>query len=362
MSELESKLNALRGLMQKKNVDVVLLQKVSSFAWATGGSSTAINISSSNGEGALLVTTKDQHLVANNIEAVRLTGEEELGKKGWGVFQFNWWESSKAVETLAPGLRLGSDTPMAGAVDLGAEIARLRAALLPVEQDRIREVSRLCASAMSQAIHAVRPGMTEFEIGSLLAKASLERGLEAIVNLIAVDERIHSYRHPTYTAKKLDRYAMIVLCGRKYGLVVSITRLIYFGKLPAELSRRAEACARVDAAMIAATLPGRTLGQVFSDTQAAYAAVGFDGEWKLHHQGGPAGYEAREFIAVPGSPDVVLNGQAYAWNPSITGVKSEDTVLVTAVGHEVMTEIPGWPVYEIEASQELIKRPKVLEV
>lgn len=362
MNELGTKLSALRGLMQQKNVDAVLLQKVSSFAWATGGSSTAINIASSNGEGALLVTAQDQYLVANNIEAVRLVGEEELGKKGWSVYQFNWWEGSKAIETLVPGLRLGSDTPMAGAVDLGADIARLRAALLPVEQDRIREVSQLCASAMSQAIHAVRPGMTEFEIGSLLAKASLERGVEAIVNLIAVDERIHSYRHPTYTAKKLDRYAMIVLCGRKYGLVVSITRLIHFGKLPTELSRRAEACARVDAAMIAATLPGRTLGQVFSDTQAAYTAVGFDGEWKLHHQGGPAGYEAREFLELPGSPDVVIAGQTYAWNPSITGVKSEDTILVTGDGHEVITEMPGWPVYEIEAGKEVIKRPKVLEV
>ena len=142
----------------------------------------------------------------------------------------------------------------------------------------------------------------------------------------------------------------------------SITRLVYFGKLPAELSRRAEACARVDAAMIAATLPGRTLAQVFGDTTAAYAEVGFDGEWKLHHQGGPAGYEAREYLELPGSSDVVLDGQAYAWNPSITGVKSEDTVLVTSPGHEVMTEIPAWPVYEIEAGKELIKRPRILEV
>lgn len=53
----------------------------------------------------------------------------------------------------------------------------------------------------------------------------------------------------------------------------------------------------------------------------AYAEAGFPDEWHLHHQGGPAGYEPREYVATPRSTDVVLVGQVYAWNPSITGTK-----------------------------------------
>jgi len=54
---------------------------------------------------------------------------------------------------------------------------------------------------------------------------------------------------------------------------------------------------------------------------------GFADEWKLHHQGGPAGYEPREFVATPITDNVISAGQVFAWNPSITGgVKSEDTV------------------------------------
>jgi hypothetical protein len=78
---------------------------------------------------------------------------------------------------------------------------------------------------------------------------------------------------------------MLVLCGRCWGLVCSITRLVHFGRLPDNLCRKAEAVARVDATFITATRPGRTLGEVFRRGMAAYAETGFPDEWRLHHQG-----------------------------------------------------------------------------
>jgi hypothetical protein len=78
---------------------------------------------------------------------------------------------------------------------------------------------------------------------------------------------------------------MLVLCGRCWGLVCSITRLIHFGRLPDKLCRKAEAVARVDATFITATRPGRTLGEIFWRGMAAYAETGFPDEWRLHHQG-----------------------------------------------------------------------------
>jgi len=186
--------------------------------------------------------------------------------------------------------------------------------------------------------------------------------MQAIVNLIAVDERIFNFRHPLPTDKKLDRYVMLVLCGRRWGLVCSLTRMVYFGKLPDDIRHKAEAVARVDATMIAATRPGRTLGQVFTSAQEAYAAAGYADEWRLHHQGGPAGYEPREYIATPGCKDKVVAGQVYAWNPSITGYKSEDSVLINESGFEVLTAIPGWPLVEVDVAGQIIERPDILIV
>jgi len=78
-------------------------------------------------------------------------------------------------------------------------------------------------------------------------------------------------------------------------------------------------------------------GEIFSVIQMAYADNGHANEWQLHHQGGSTGYAGREVFATPESTVRVREGQAFAWNPSITGVKSEDTVLCTAGGIEVLT-------------------------
>ena len=361
MKELEGKLDQIRRLLGERELDGLLLDRASSFAWATCGASSYINTASSTGAASLLITPSARYLIADNIEAPRLQKEENLAAQGWQLLTKHWYEPKDPAGDLMQGKRLGADGPRPGAADLSGELARMRAALTNEEGDRMRDLGRICAEAMDEAVRRVRPGQSEYDIAGLLAEAAESRGAQAIVNLIATDERIYSYRHPLPTNKTLDRYAMLVLCGRKWGLVCSITRLVYFGQLPGELRSKMEATARVDAAFIAATRPGSTLGDCFQVAVDAYGQEGFPEEWQLHHQGGPAGYEPREYVATPGSEDKVLAGQAYAWNPSITGTKSEDTVLVTSNGHEVLTAIPGWPTLKVSIGGEEIERPLILE-
>ena len=244
-----------------------------------------------------------------------------------------WYQPNSAAEKLLGNLRLGVDVPQPGAVDMSADLARLRRTLCPDEVVRFRELGQLCALAMDEAIRRVRPGMTEYEIAGLLGKATLARGAVPIVNLIATDERIFRFRHPLPTGKRMARYAMLVLCGRQAtGWSPRVTRLIHFGPLPDAVRRKAEACARVDATFIARTRPGARLGDVFHAAMDAYAAGGYPDEWQMHHQGGPASYAPRDFTVTPDSAEVVAENQAYAWNPSIAGVKSEDTILVGSCG------------------------------
>jgi antitoxin VapB len=359
-TELETKLAKLQETLNDQQLDALLLQKVDNFAWATCGGSSYINSADVMGVGALLITPSRRYLVTNNIEAPRFRQEEYLEEQGWEFVVSPWYEQDETITKLTNGLRLGADSAYPGAKDVNATLTSLRIDLLPEEQARFKEVSQGCAGAMHQAILRVELGMTEFEIAAILNEETQSRGILPIVNLVATDERIYTYRHPLPTGKRMQNYAMLVLCGRKHGLVCSLTRLVHYGPLTEELHRKAEAVAKIDADFIAATQPRKTLREIFKQAQAMYAEVGFADEWQLHHQGGPAAYNPREAIATPTSDIIVKTGQVYAWNPSITGVKSEDTILVNENGFEIISEIPGWPMYSIDIDGAEILRPAIL--
>lgn len=362
MTEISLKLARLRDLLDEHGLDGIWLRRTANFAWLTGGAASYVNIAADIGAASALITRTAAYVITNNIEAPRLAEEEGLEALGFQIVAAPWYQANAAAEQLMRPMRLGADTPPPGALDLAADLARLRSTLLPAEIARFRELGQICAAAMAEAIGQVRPGMTEHQIAGLLAQAVLARGALPIVNLVATDERIFRYRHPLPTAKPLARYAMLVLCGRRHGLVASVTRLVHFGPLPAEIQRKALACARVDATFISQTRPAARLGDVLRAAVAAYTAEGYPDEWKLHHQGGPAGYAPREFTVTPDSAQQVAENQVYAWNPSIAGVKSEDTILIGAKTNQVLTAIAGWPALAIEVAGQTIHRPAILQI
>jgi Xaa-Pro aminopeptidase len=360
-AELQFRLDQIRTLLADRGLDALVLRRTENFAWATCGADAHINLADSIGVASLLITPTERLVVTSNIEADRLMQEEALAAQGWSFEVTPWYQAEDQIAGLTRGMRLASDTSHDAAVDLSSEIASLRSLLTPVEGHNYRVLGRLCAAGMRDAIEAVVPGMSEFEIAGALAQSVESRGVQAVVNLVAVDERIFSYRHPLPTDKTLRRYAMLILCGRKWGLVCSLTRFVYFGTLPDEIRKKADAVAHIDAEMIAATRPGRTLGDVVCRAQAAYAASGYPDEWKRHHQGGSAGYAPREVTGTPSSVEPIRIGQAFAWNPSISGSKSEDTILVGEGANEILTEVEGWPSIEVDVGDQSISRPAILE-
>ena len=109
-----------------------------------------------------------------------------------------------------------------------------------------------------------------------------------------------------------------------------------------ELRQRESALAHVDAHFIAATRPGRRLEQVLQEGIEAYQYYGYPAEWRQQEQGGLAGYNPREVVATLGEGSTVALAQAYAWCPAVTGMRSEDTILVGEQDNEVLTAIPRW--------------------
>jgi antitoxin VapB len=245
---------------------------------------------------------------------------------------------------------------------VSAALGRLRAALGAAEVARFRALGRQSADAMAAAAARVQPGQTEHQIAASMASELLSRGVSPVVLQVATDDRVLSYRHVLPTDRRLERYAFLSFCSRGAGLVCSMTRTLYFGRVPEGLLRKQRAAAAVDATLIAGTRPGARVRELFTRAAQRYADEGFEGEWRLHHQGGAAGYEPREYVATPTSEEVVAAGQAFAWNPTVHGAKCEDTIAVGPSDNEILTEMAGWPTLDAEVDGRVWKRPAIREI
>jgi antitoxin VapB len=195
-------------------------------------------------------------------------------------------------------------------------------------QEQLQRVGRDTAAALAYAADQVVPGMSENEVAGFIGMALRSRDLVPHVLLAATDERIRRYRHALPFGATIDRRVMLVASAERHGLYANITVIRNFEEPDAETQRRMDACQEILRRAHDATRPGRTLADVFADIQGFYADAGFPDEWRLHHQGGSTGYRSRETIATPDTKDEIETGMAFAWNPSITGAKAEETFLL----------------------------------
>lgn len=358
--EVSAKLTRLRQRMAANRLDGAHLTTIANTAWLTAGASTYVDESIDAAACSLLITTDDALVLTDPIEEPRLREEERLGELGFRFVIEPWHSRGAALQKFKAHGAVASDRASSGERDMSAELLALRSALMPEEQERLRAGARLATNAMWEAACSVAPGMSEHEAAALLAGASRARGGTPTVILVASDGRIAQYRHPLPTQKAIERHVMLVLCFRYRGLVSALTRTVYFGAAPSALKQLTEAVARVDAEVIAATQPGRTLGAMFEVLQESYRRQGDPHAIEEHHQGGTIGYLARETLARPGLDVPIETGQAFAWNPSMRGAKSEDTMILTANGPEIITMIEGWPTLTIETGSGRWERPAIL--
>jgi antitoxin VapB len=343
-AELEAKHEKLVEWLGEQHLAGVLLRRNENLAWLTGGAvEECVCTSCETAVASLLVTAEGERFYLTTENEAPRAHDEEFGALDFEPVLFPWWadETAEAAVRLAGG-PVGSDAPFADLTPVN--LYPLRAALCETEIARYRWLGAETAAATVEALHQVEPGLSEYDLEAMTAAGLFRRGILPSVALYAVDDRILKYKHAVPRGNRLKQYAMLNLCSRKWGLVISITRFVHFGALPAELAERFEIAAKVNAALLHATRPGATSAELFKVAQAAYTAEGFPGEERFHHQGGPTGYAEREWVATPAGAEVLLNNQPFAWNPSIRGGKTEDTVILSDGRIEYLTATPELPV------------------
>jgi Xaa-Pro dipeptidase len=362
--EFAVKLERLRGLLDTRGLAGIVLASEANCAWlgcgpddgadlagVTGGR-TRIWQETERGVAALIVTRDAVYLHGENIEFPRLARDEFTGLPFVSLVQ-DWRRSDLAAavnEVCGAGAVVGYDlhdpalVDLPGACDLGPEITGLRASLTPRERERYRWLCAQAAGIARDVCLTIAPGWSEAAIVAAAEQRLLTLGITNAVPIVTCDGRMWVDRHGLYGDARLERYAMIVFCARKWGLTACLTRLVHFGPLPDELRAKSAATRRIARRLHEATWPGTPLAAIFTETLLpAYAAEGFPDEPALHHQGGSTGYTGRDTRITDRSVGAVMPDQAFAWNPSIAGTKTEETILVGATGYAILTYDADWP-------------------
>ncbi|MDP8905223.1 MAG: M24 family metallopeptidase [Chloroflexota bacterium] len=356
--ELSAKLGTVRRLFGDGQLSAIRLRGVDWFAWATCGGSSVVDASSESGVAEVLITESDALVLADRIDGPRIADEQSFA--GLRVVETSWAEPRAREEVVhelvGEGARVASDRPRNDEAPLPDELVAARRRLLPGEIERFRVIGRDAAAAVTEVLSAAAPTMSENELAGRAAAALLRRGLFPVVLLVGGARRLPLYRHPLPTDEQIGERVMLVACARRYGLVANLTRFVYFRPPNGDEGARHAAVAEVEAAAFAASTPPATLGEVYGTIVDAYARAGYAGAERDHHQGGLAGYRAREEVALPDSTTIIAKGAALAWNPSLPGAKIEDTVVAGDGGVEVLTVDPAWPTVEVAGR----RRPDVL--
>ena len=346
--EVQAKLERLRTQMRASNVDAVRLRGVDWFFWATGGGASWVILTSETGVAEVLVTLKDAWVLTNQIENPRLRLEEVPSQYSVQVFP---WQDSRAREAFIGDQvgsgHLASDRPVGAEAQLPESIVELKLILDSGDISKYRKVGRGAAEAMTAALNQAEPEMTELELAALGASELYKRDLDPTLILVGGERRVQIHRHPLPKSEKLGSNAMMVFCARGEGLFANLTRFVYFREPHLDEVKKFQDLRVIESAAFEATRPGATLSKVYSELEQCYLRLGHGAELSNHHQGGPTGYLSREAIATPSSHqgvrDRVQNNMAFAWNPSLSGAKVEDTCLLTETGFEVLTEDPAEP-------------------
>ncbi|KAB1198447.1 MULTISPECIES: Xaa-Pro peptidase family protein [Haloferax] len=340
---LASRADRLDAYLDETGLEAVWFARPNSFAWLLGGDN-VVDRDSSVGVAAAGYDGDEFHVVTDNIEATRLL-HEEVPHEDVRIHQYQWYEGS-----LESGVAAVSPTPAAADFDVpefdAVDAGELRQPLTEDDVDAFRELGRDVASAVERVCRQLEPQDMETEVASGLRVTLGAMGIETPVVLVGGSRRAQKYRHYTPTQERIGDYTLVSVTAQRDGLYASCTRTVAFDA-PDWLESRHQKTMQVETNALAATqrvaADGGTAGDVFDVIRDSYDEVGNSDEWLNHHQGGAAGYAGREWFARPGGDDPVSVPMAYAYNPTIEGAKSEDTVLVTDETIEVLTTTGQWP-------------------
>ena len=363
MNEFNTKLQRIYRLMEKDKYDAVVIGTQTNFSWLTCGGESKVLLTSDIAVAYLVIKKDVRYEVAYTMDGPR-NQEEELDGMGFEPVFIRWYGGSmedKVLDIIGAGKVL-SDIPLDGADVSMKAFYDLHYPLTEGDIKRFREIDQDAEKILKTVVDQTRPGMLETDVETILISEYAKKKYFPIVLLLGSDERIFKYRHLIPKPKKIDKYLMIILALRKYGLNAVLTRSVYFGDtLPDEIAKKYDAASTIAANCIAHSVPGTKFSSILEMQKELYAELGYADEWENHFQGGITGYVCNDSSLCLDPDALMVADQTYNWFVTITGVNTEDTYLSRGDSGEILTTTGAWPLkaYQTRNGKD-VKLPQIM--
>jgi Xaa-Pro aminopeptidase len=359
-ADIDAKMSRVAALLQEVGCEGLLLLDPANFAWLTSGAMSR-GLGDPAAEPAVYCNGEHRWVIASNVDAQRIF-DEEVDGLGFQLKEWPWhWGRDQFLADLCQNRKVACDRPVNGIVNVGEAIRRLRRRLTVYEQACQLAVGQTLAHALEATCRTLSQGETEREIAGHVSHRLIHRGVLPLHVGVAVDGRSRLYRRFGFTSSILERYAVLTVTARKYGIYVTASRSVCFGELPPEFRQDQNAVCKVSASYIASTWPDAVPREVLLAGRRIYLISGFEHEWQMAPQGHLTGRAPVELPLMPQTEELFQAGWSVTWNANAGAASSCDTFLITEEGPKIVTPTEVWPLKRIRIQGAEFVRPDVLQ-
>ena len=366
MAAHEERVKKASRLMEEASIDVLLLTKPANMFYLTGdGRLCAYAMVTQGGKVALGVPQTDVEDVKALARFDHIAGfEDEVGmihsiahhfelfgiREGTVGLEYTFLTQSMMSMVTHPHAKPEDVV----ARDCTAVMSEMRMVKDSEEIERIRASAKVAEAGMKAAVEAVKPGVTESHVAAEAEHAMRQAGAEEFWRTYVSSGPRTNIAHGIPTLRKLQAgdLVMIDIHPIVNGYSADMCRTVCVGKPTAEQQAAYDLYLRAQQATIAKVKAGAGVADLEQTLHGVLKEAGHGG----HIFGPPihgVGIEFEEAPLPPGHaffhgekeppplrPNVVIAVGNCGLYLGGFGVRVEDTVLVTAEGHEVLTAFP----------------------
>ena len=213
------------------------------------------------------------------------------------------------------------------------------------ELDLMRLANQVTLAAYEAVYHSLREGMTQYDVGSLVASAHDQLGFSGDA-LVEVGE-FSAFPHGSNQPQTIRESVPVLIDGgcRVEGYESDITRMMILGKPTDKMQQVFEIVQRAQSAALAAARPGVEAGSVDAAARKVIVDAGYGPGYKFftHRLGHGIGMDGHEWpYLVRNNPTRLQSNMTFSDEPGIYirgefGIRLEDIMHITENGAELFT-------------------------